>query len=323
MRSAVDRIYEIACWAEAFKGRTRASITAADIRRVLEQWRRTGRQDGHGGLALSSLNRRRTSLMGLYTALDGRAAPNPVRDVPKYDESGNQEIRAADPRLLYRIIARVGRRKWKARRWRRKGTNPKAQRVSKTRARLRLMLWTGWPQAQIMRLTLGDYDKAHQTVWIGRRRKGKGAKGRRVPLMGPGAVRAMQAFIAAHAFGEFSTSAMHSAFARAVAEENAHRAQHNKPALTGLHPYVLRHTFGTEIAKVISDERAIQELMLHATPIQTRRYTEAATHGRLLMARDTWVAYATFAHQKGPQRAKRGKQSGAGTRGKTRRKTRK
>lgn len=289
MPSYDDRVYDIGQWTLAFGPRRRSSITSRDMRAALEQWRVDGRADGTGGLSNASLNRRRTALMALYTTLDGKAAANPVKDVPKYDESASQRIRARDPKLLYRLIARVAKRKWKSRRPANQGTPHKP---SKTRARLRLMLWTGWPPKQIMKLTADDIDWKDETAWIGPRRKGQGAKGRRLPLF-PGAVVALKAFAAANAWGEFSTSGMHKALQRAVGEENAWRARHKKPPIAPVNPYVLRHAFGTELAKRTTDERVIQEMMLHSTPQQTRRYTEAATSTRLLEARAAIVPRPT------------------------------
>jgi integrase len=276
MPSYDDRAYEIAQWGVAFRGRVRSSITAVDIRRQLEKWRKSGRADGKGGLAHASLNRRRTALMSLWTTLDGKSAPNPVRDVPEYDESDNEQIRAFDPRLLYRIIGRVARLKY---------TKRPYVLAHKTRARLRLMLWLGWPQAQIMKIAPEHVNWKEAQIYAMPRKKGKGTKGRWLPLL-PGAVVALKAFFAAKATGKFSTSAMHSAFARGLAAENAFRAKHKRPPIDGCYPYTLRHTFGTELAKRLTDERAIQELMLHATPALTRRYTDAATSARLEAARD-------------------------------------
>lgn len=279
MPSYDDRAYEIGEWAKVFGRTPRSQITGRDIRRVLERWRKTGSATG-GPLSPSSLNRRRTALMSLWTTLDGRSAVNPVRDVPPFPERSSEQIRAVDPRVLYRVIARVGRSAWKSRRPEFQGTRRSA---TKTRARLRLMLWTGWPQTQIMRLTPADIDWKQEAVRVSARRKGKGTRPRWVPLF-PGAVIALRAFVAAEAWGPFSTSGMHKAFQRALAEENAHRARYRKPAVHA-RPYDLRHTALTEMARAITDERALQELALHSSPFQTRRYTEGATADRLLRAR--------------------------------------
>lgn len=280
MPSFDDRKYDIECWVEAFRGRARSSIAGRDIQHVLERWRKSGKVNGEG-LSPSSLNKRRTALMSLWTRLDGKGAANPVKDVPEYDESESEQIRALPPRTMARLIGRIGRSHWKIRRKEYRG---KRRAPSKTRARLWLMLCTGWPQAQVMRLKAEHIDLAKEAVWIASRRKGKGAKGRWLPLV-PGAIRALQRFIAADAWGDFSTSGMHKSFQLALEAENAHRVRWKKPAIPHASPYTARHTFGTELAKVVKDERVIQEMMLLTNPAQVRRYTEAATADRLEAAR--------------------------------------
>lgn len=286
MPSYDDRAYEIGQWMIAFEDRTRAELRSADIRAVLEDWRVSGRADGTGGLAASSLNKRRTALMHLYTVLDGKAAANPVKDVPAYDESASEQVRSHPPRLIYRLIARVGSAKWHARRPEHRG---RRRSPSKTRARLRLMLWTGWPQKQIMELTPKAIDWKRSMVWVTPRRKGKGHHGKWVPVL-PGAITALKAFAVAKAWGKFSTSGMHKSFRLAVAEENAWRSRHRKPQITGVYPYTLRHTHATAIAKVITDERALQDLMLHGSASQTRRYSRAADELRMRQAVDQVAA---------------------------------
>jgi integrase len=287
MPSFVDRAFHIGAWAKQFGHLPRAAIDGAAIRRVLEQWQRRGRDDG-GALSASSLNKRRTALMSMFSVLDGRGATNPVRDVPKYDERDSEQIRAHDPRLLYRLMARIGRKSWRARRRAFQGGAP--QRTSKTRARLRVLLQTGWPAAQLMKLTPSDVDwtPGKESARVSRRHKGKGTRSRRVPLL-PGAVIALRAFAKADAWGKFSTSAMHKSLRRARDDENRWRARFRKPPIAHVRPYDFRHTFGTEIARVLTDERAIGEFMLHSTPSQTRRYTEAATTSRLERARAALV----------------------------------
>ena len=256
MASYADRAYRIQQWVKALGGRPRASITARDIRAQLERWRLVGRNDGRG-LSNASLNQRRTALMHLYTVLDGKGAANPVKDVPPYVEDSGDVVRAQPWRLLYRLLARMDR-------------------DCKTRARLRLMLWTGWPHTQIRQLQPGDIDWARQWVRISRRRKGKGARARWLPLLPP-AVTALERFVAVKAWGAFSPSSMHSMLARAVADENAWRALHDRPALPKIRPYDFRHSAAAFLASRITDERVISEMLLTAQ----RRYTEAATAVRL------------------------------------------
>lgn len=265
MPSFQDRAYHMRQWASVFGQAQRKAITTPEIRAQLEIWRAKGSVEG-GPLTAASLNRRRTALMSFYRALEGRGGPNPVTDVPKYSEHASEALRAIRPRLAYRLIARLGRKR----------------RPSKTRARLFVMLWTGWPQKQIAQLKPEHLDLKRSRVWVTSRQKGKGVKGRWIPVL-PGAVHALEKFVAAGAFGPFSASAMHTAFVKALTAENAAR-ERKKLRPVSANPYSLRHTFGTELAKRLTDERVIQTLMLHSTPGLTRRYTEGATEERLASA---------------------------------------
>lgn len=304
MPSFDDREHEINCWAKAFAKKRRADIEGKDISKVLQEWKVSGGVDG-GPLSNASLNRRRTSLMSMWTKLDGKSARNPVRDVDKFDESENLEpIRAHDPRILYRLLARIGQRKWKRRRPKHRG-RPHAP--SKTRARLRLILHTGWPHAQVMRLLPEHINWKTEHVRVPARRKGKGKKAPRVVPLFAGAVVALRAFEAADAWGPFSTSSMHTALARAVKDENAWRKRRGKRPLSHIRPYDFRHTALTEMAKVITDERALQELSLHSSASQTRRYTDSATTARVQAAVDA-VKRATAGGRPSPaKRYKKGK----------------
>lgn len=259
MPSYADRKRDMQRWASAFKGRERNSITPLEIRTQLEKWRSTH--------AASTCNKRRTALMSFYTRLNGRSGYNPVRDVEKYPED-NDEPRAQHPFTIYRILALMA--------------------PSKTRARLRVILTTGWPHAQVKRLKPEHLDLKNARAFVTPRRKGKGRKGGWLPLL-PSAVDALREFQQWDAFTTigsngkpqpFSNSAMHSAFKRAVAKLNAHRKRLGLPALR-IRPYDLRHSFGTWLAHRMTDERALQELMMHSRIEQTRRYTHAATAGRI------------------------------------------
>jgi integrase len=259
MPSYSDREYHIGQWAAVFKGRDRQTVTALEIRTQLERWRQT--------LSASSCNKRRTALMSFYTRLNGKSGYNPVRDVEKYAEE--EEPRAQHPVTIYRILALM--------------------RPSKTRARLRVILTTGWPHAQVKRLKPEHLDLQNARAWVTPRRKGKGRKGGWLPLL-PAAVTALKEFQQWAAFGEFSNSSMHSRFAHALGKLNAHRQRLKLPTLS-VHPYDLRHSFGTAVAHRITDERALQELMMHSRIEQTRRYTESATAGRV--ERAIWQLLAT------------------------------
>jgi len=266
MPSASDRQRDILTWMKVFGSRPRSAITALEIRTALAAWRKT-----HSG---STCNKLRTALMSMYTTLDGKSARNPVRDIQKYQET-DPEPRELSYGTIYRILA--------------------CMRPSKTRARLRVIAWTGWPHAQLKRLKREHVDLKAGRAYVTPRRKGKGRKGGWLPLL-PGAIIALREFDRRKCYTEdaptiktgprkgqpipFSNSAMHSAFARALTKLNGHRARLKLRPITA-RPYDLRHSFGTMIAERITDERAIQELMMHSRAEQTRRYTEGATRARV------------------------------------------
>jgi integrase len=245
-------------WADYFGRRPRSSITAQLIRQRLEQLLADGYAPG-------SVNRERTALMSLWTVLDGKSARNPVRDVPKYREPSG-EPRALSMMTAYRILA--------------------CMRPSKTRTRLRVLLWTGWPHKQIGQLRPEHLKLKEGRAYVTARKKGGGIRGAWLPLV-PGAVRALTLFDAEDCYtpvpepGEkpqpFSSSSMRHAFLLALGKLNAHRARLKLRPIVA-RPYDFRHSFGTWLAlETDGQERVVQTMMMHATAEQSRRYTEAAT----------------------------------------------
>ena len=260
MPSAKERAYQIQSWADVFGRRVRSSITALEIRRQLDLWRTTGRYDG-GPLTPASLNRRRTALMAMFTTLDGHAAPNVVKDVPVYDERGGQKVRAQPMLTVARFIRRVPRH-------------------SGTRARLRVMMWTGLPHALLKAVTPHDVDWDGHRLRVAARRKGKGMPATWIPLLPP-AVRALRRVAALKAWGRFDNSGMRDSFARAQQLENAAREARNLPPLPQMRVYDIRHSFGTWAASKLRDDRALSEIMRTNS---IRRYTDGAVQERLALA---------------------------------------
>lgn len=242
MPSYSDRERDIQQWVAAFGDTPRSAITSADIRTQLARWQELGK-------AASTLNHRRTALMHLYAVLDGKAAQNPVRDVPKYREP------APEPRALSRAVIE---------------TIFKAMPETKTKARLLVMAETGLPPATIKRLTKDDVDLKGRSFWLPARHKGKGARGRRLPLSERG-VQAFALFAKLEAWGDYSNSSVHASFRRAC----------NKLGIPkGVSPYWLRHSFGTEVYLKTGDIRATKELMQHSAIKMTERYTLGAVDAR-------------------------------------------
>lgn len=241
-----DRRDDLNRWLEVFgPERDRRTIAAGEIRAQLERWR----TDGY---AASTCNHRRTALMHLWTVLDGRTAPNPARDVPRYPSE------VGPPRALsFQAITLL----------------LDAMPPSQTKARLTLMAWTGLPHSQMMRLTPQDIDW-DRALFVRPRRKGRGALGVWLPLL-PQAWTALREFKRLGCWGRFSQSSMRQALRRAA------KRVLQDPDIT---PYQLRHSFGTLVASITQDDRAVQTLLQHSDIRQTHRYTQASVDPRVVAA---------------------------------------
>ena len=260
-------------WIAEFGTRQRDSITPAEIRAVLQCWRTTPRTSPHGKaertltLSAASVNHRRTALMHLWTVLDGKHAPNPVRSVPQFRRP------AVQPRALPYATIRAILEQMPA---------------GKNRARLEVMAYTGLPQIQIMQLEPSDLDLVAKRVTVRGRAKGHGT-GPSVRPLSREAVAAFTAFIKAEAWGRFDPSTLRHRFMAACRRAGV-------PEVT---PYVLRHSYGTELLRLTGDLHATQQLMGHATPQQTQRYAMGANDARLQ------AAIKALDGRKSPRRAKR------------------
>lgn len=258
MPSYADRQRDIDAWVAAFGARARASLASVEIRQQLETWKVERKY------AASTLNHRRTALAHLFRVLDGKAASNPVADVPKYQEREHAAL-IFTPADIRRTLGQI--------------QDSKAKRV------LTAAAWTGWPYKQISQLTPADLSKLDQGVArVTPRRKGAGSAGRWLPLL-PEAIAALKALRLPE-----DVSSIH--------RKNLHRAWRNacvKADLTPCRPYDLRHAFGTLIARKTKDARAVYELMLHSSPTQSLRYTKAAGIDRATAA----IRLVTASNRKG------------------------
>lgn len=271
MTSIADRTRDVLAWAAVFGGRQRSTITAADVAAQLAIWRKT--------LSAASVNHRRTALMHLWRVLDGRSAANPVRETRK-----SREPDALPRGVPYEIVRRMLNR----------------LAPSKSRARLKVMAFTGLPHAQIETLALADIDLTRRTLIIHGRKKGTGTPARAVPLGAEG-VEALEEFIAAEAWGHFSRGGLRKAFMEARRKEIA-ATPTTRAALESMRPYDLRHSFGTAVYAATGDIRATQVLMGHSRVEMTQRYTLGAVDARLTAAVAALDAEA-------PKKPKRRKQS--------------
>lgn len=249
MATFSQREQHIREWIATFSDRPRDGILPDEIRAQLQAWRAT--------MSAASVNKRRSALMHLYSVLDGRAARNPVRDVPKFAEPA-PALRALPYEDIRAIFA--------------------AMSPSKSKARLMVIAYTGIPHAEIAMIAPTDVDVHVRNVAVHGRKKGKGTLSRIVPLTSDG-VMAFQMMAREDAWGKFSRATLRNVFRRAC-----------KRALgrDDFTPYDLRHSFGTEMYRVSGDIRATQVLMDHSTPQLTHRYTLGAVDPRVATAISKW-----------------------------------
>ena len=228
----------LAHWLTALGGaRARQTVTAGEIDQVMQGWLRAG-------LAPDTARKRRPGLLAMFNRLDGKGGSNPVRESHPPPPTRPQ-VRTLD----YAIIATLF------------GVMP----PSRTRARLKVMAWTGLPPAQIRQLEPADVDLERGTVRVAPRRKGRGAEARMLPLL-PQAVDAFREFAAVKAWGSFTSAPFALSFQRAA----------KRVGLTGARPYDLRHAYGALLYEACHDQATVGRLLLHASPAMTARYVSAS-----------------------------------------------
>lgn len=248
MATYAERAYHLDCWIAVLGGhRPRRTITSDEMRAALQTWRLSGR-DGRP-LSESACNHRRSALMHLYTVLDGKASANPVKNVPRFREP-DPEPRGVSYAILRTVLA--------------------AMPESKTKARIRVLMWTGLPPSSLKQIRPEDIQWAHHAVYVPRRRKGYGTRGRILPLL-PEAVRAFQALSRWDAFGPFSTDALRHSWLRAC----------KTVGVAPIRIYDLRHSFGSAAYAASGDIRAVQSLLDHSDVKLTERYTLGAVDARV------------------------------------------
>jgi integrase len=241
-----QRTYDLQCWVDALGAeRRRRSLKARELTAVMNAWRARG-------LSAGTCNRRRTALMHLWHRLDGKSAPNPLRDVPRFREPD------ALPRgRPYRLLDRVFR----------------AMVPSQSRARLKAIAYLGIAHSELKRVDRNqDWNRKAGTLIIRGRQKGEGTPTRVIKLTAKGTA-ALRELDRRHAWGGFSNSTLgrrwHAAVQRVRLEDDA-------PDLPTVRPYDLRHSLGTEIYRLTGDLKAVKEYLGHKSLKTSERYMHAA-----------------------------------------------
>lgn len=238
----------------------RAAITKDDVARVLNAWR-------GAGLSPDTCNKRRTALLALYHTLDGRGASNPVREFPRFHVADPLPRGRGYPEIL-RALALF----------------PEC----KTRARLKLMAFTGMRHVEVMRFESKHWDERQRLLTILGTAKGRGTKPR-VMVLSRQATDALEEFDGLNAYGTFSWAPMARMWKIAWVAATTHRtrAELRDADLRGYDapvPYDLRHSFGTKIYELTGDIQATRKLLGHSTLKMTERYTLAAVPPRQAIA---------------------------------------
>jgi integrase len=256
-----ERAQQLDWWIVRCGRMSRLAITAPFIQTELAALRLTR--------SASTCNKYRLALSHLWRTLDGKSALNPVKDVPMFEEP------EAEPRNLSAHVVELLFAAWpdrgEAKRGQKRSTVNLAKRV------LLVMLRTGLTPAEQRRLRPQDLHLDSGSVWVQRRKKGKGVAGLELPLT-PDGVTALGAFRDAGLIGRpFSTRSIFHGWERTrlrvLTRTDLDAATRDE--LERARPYDLRHTFGTFVLERTVNLKVTQELMRHRSSKTTKRYVGA------------------------------------------------
>jgi integrase len=282
-----ERTRDIGLWIDEFGDRPRPAIKPHEIRTVRDRWltvgpRRVWRKvngvgqwiDVAGPLSASTVNHRLRALSNLWTVLNGKHAPNPVREVPEAHEPVAVP-RAIDYDTIRQVLAAMADRGRPV-----KGVPRPAHSLAKARARV--MAWTGITPKELALVQPDDIHWHDSLIVVPARRKGRGAPGRIVPL-GPDATTALQEFDRLGAYGRFRTRGVLRAWHRACQVVLGRRVR----------LYDLRHSFVTGIVRATKNLTTAQLLAGHQDPRTTQRYALAALLPTLRAGIDSFTQSVT------------------------------
>jgi integrase len=293
-----ERRQQFDWWIAQFPKRNRHTLKHDEIRRALNTLTTIATPGRPSRPASASLkNHYRTALSNLFTVLDTKDAPNPVRAVPKCDPP-DPPARDVPYDVIEAILSELrdtGAQKG--------ATKP----PSRSKARLRVLAYAPLTPAQLWILPRVNVDWIRATVLVPGRKKGAGTLPARKPLT-PAALEAFRAFDAAGCWQlKASKSSLWRTFTaardRAVARLRIDRPDLDLSRAATMHPYDLRHTFATFAYQTTDDLDATRELLDHADAKTTRRYAQGAVPERLRTAGAAIAAAHAARHQAAAQTA--------------------
>lgn len=277
-----ERKRHIGLWVERFGTLPRDAITPVMIRTVRDEWLTvgpkmvqawkrnpvTGRKDRRWEpvttpLSASAVTKRMRALENLFTILGGRRGYNPVREVPEPAEP-ERAARALPLAVIRQVLAAMPESLCK--RW------------------LTVLAYTGIPPMTIARMSTAMVDLEAGIALVPGRKKGKGTKGRRLPLT-PDGREAWRLFIREASWREQppkgNMKRAWSAACRAV--ERASATAGVPIDLSGTTPYALRHSVGTLAHLATGDIQATSQV-LGVSLATALRYAQGALDPRLELA---------------------------------------
>jgi integrase len=265
-----ERTQQLAWWAARFGTRRRDALESADLLKALNG---LTKDDGEPASA-STKNKYRHAFSHVWTILDGKSAPNPFRDVPKFDE-GEAERRDQPYELIDAILAQV--------RDRGRGKTP-----SRTKAFLRVEAYAPVTRAQLVRMTSGDVHWATSEISTPGRKKGAGTRGQRKSISAD-ALEAFRAFDAADCWGRRpSKSSIWRTFRdardRAIAELTETHPELDLSRAKTMRPYDLRHSFATVALAETGDLAVTGRFLDHVEQKTTLRYAQGAVPAHMKVA---------------------------------------
>jgi integrase len=291
-----ERTRHIQFWVEHFGDRQRSEITKNEIENIYRRLtttprrapqfkdprRNSGRKPNPRPISIHTANKILRALSNLYSMLDPRSTPNPVREVEELkppvvlaDLDANEDFISNGRSIPYDQIEKIlaampdvgerlkGAPKGKAR-----------ANFSATKIRLRCMAYCQITEDALMRLEKGKHISFKaRCVALAGRGKGKGAP----PIWTPVTTKALAAFRdfdEHNLYGEFAASAVLRVWKRAAARVGLSRPR-------GYRVYDLRHSVATALKRVSHDGEAIDYLMQHKIQGTTIHYTSDSVPDRV------------------------------------------
>ena len=240
-------------------------VTARALQTAADNWRAAG-------CSANRINKRISALRIAWRRAGPAGGRSPADQVTRYTEP-LPETRGIPMTLVQRILdAVVDDAPHK------RGTPAPP---SRSKARLRVLAWTGQPPARVMAIERKDvrWDTDPPLLYVRPRRKGSGSADAWLPLL-PQAAAALRDFFAAGATGRFEASALGRTLTRAVrVVQRELRTEGDAEAaarLDGFRTYDLRHSFLTALAELTHDPYVVAEYAGHANLQTTRRYIRGA-----------------------------------------------